>query len=77
MGHSEYKTHAAEGLAAVIAGNRQEVKSTHPIGMPDCKSTRFHDQQCTTDPAKVTCTKCLTKLNRAAETAAARKREAR
>lgn len=69
MGHSTYKTHAADGLAAVIAGNRKEVRSSHPIGRPDCRSTRFTDQQCTTDPERVTCSKCLAKIERARQTA--------
>jgi hypothetical protein len=73
MGQQTYKTHAAEGLSAVIAGNRKDVYSHFPIGMPDCRSTRFHDQQVTTDPAKVDCTKCVIKLERAAETARAAK----
>jgi hypothetical protein len=57
---TEYKTHLKKGTLRAMAFNLPMPKTTG-AGDTDCNQ-RGYDQWVTVDPAKVDCTKCLSKL---------------
>ncbi len=65
-----YKTHAKKGLVRFIAGNGPLPKTTG-VGDPDCKRFRW-EQNVTLDANKVDCDLCLTKIENAKATFAAK-----